>query len=355
MLITPPLPFGGYLLMERIGAGGTAEIFRAVRRGRHPGEKPVALKRLLPHIARDAKICALLQREVGALQRIEHPNVVHLIDHGREGGLPYLVLELVDGCTLRQLLNARAAGDDDQVGLPVCVALWLTREIARGLSAAGRQGIVHRDISPPNIQITLAGDVKILDFGIARVEGLVQTTHGGGLRGKWSYFSPEQVDGRTLDPRSDLFALGSLLYEIIVGTPPFRAATREETMQRILAADYKGLGAAFSDCLGEDWMPDISRPRLELVISQLLGRTADQRPASGEEVSKSVAQLLGASVLTSDHVAGSGLYHHWLAQAVSRVELPKVHVLAQSAEQRGEQVTDPALDDVTQVESGETL
>ena len=351
MRYQPPLAFADYLLMERIGVGGTAEIFRAVRRGRRPGDQPVALKRLLPHIAEDPGIVALLGREVGALERIDHPNVVRLLDHGTHRGLPYLVMELVDGRNLRDLLGPRSEQPGQRPVLPPAVALWIAHEIACALAEAGAHGIIHRDVSPTNIQLTLSGDVKILDFGIARVRGLAQTTHGGAMRGKWAYCSPEQVEGMMLDSRSDLFALGSVLYEMIAGRPPFLGTDRQVTMGLVAAAEYRGLGGVeLGLAAREPWMPAIERVSLELLLGQLLARHPDGRPAQGGDVARRIAELLGASAVGSEFVAESGLYARWLGAAVTELGPVPIQISAGAAEERGETVTDPGGEGVTQVE-----
>lgn len=350
MVLSPPIAFADYLLLERIGVGGTAEIFRAVRRGRRPGDKPVALKRLLPHIAENPELRRLLAREVGALARMEHPCVPRLLDHGEHHGLPYLVMELVDGRSLRDLLGTRQARRATGSRLPVCVALWIAREISRGLGEATRCGIVHRDLSPTNVQITARGEVKILDFGIARVAGLAQTSHGGSRRGKWAYSSPEQIDGRPIDGRSDLFALGSLLFEMLTGRPPFLGATHQETMGRVLQAEYPGLGDGPWDAVaGQAWMPAIEREEVDPLLRTLLARDPAARPARCDAVSRAIAQLLGPSALTSAHVAEAGLYTYWLAQAVAALPPPPEVRSTVAAEHRGAEVTDPADEGVTKI------
>ena len=351
MRYQPPVAFADYLLVERIGVGGTAEIFRAVRRGRRPGEQPVALKRLLPHIAEDREIVSLLGREVGALERIEHPNVVRLLGHGTFRDLPYLVMELIDGRSLRDLLGPRSKLPGERPVIPPAIALWIVHEIAYALAEAGRHGIIHRDISPTNVQITVDGDVKVLDFGIARVRGLVQTSHGGAMRGKWAYSSPEQVEGGALDPRSDLFALGCVLFEMIAGRPPFLGANRHETMGLIAACEYRGLGAVDLDAAErQEWMPAIGRVPLELLLGQLLAQRPTGRPVDGDAVARRAAELLGASSVDSEFVAESGMYARWLAAALADLGPAMAPVSSSSAESRGEEVTDPADEGVTLVE-----
>ena len=344
MRFDSPIPFGRFLLTERIGFGGTAEIFKAVRRGRSPGEGPVAIKRLLPHVAEDRHIVRLLQREVEALQRIDHPNVVRLLDDGEVRGLPYLVMELVDGVTLRMLLAKEELGPRV---LPAAIALSIAAEIAAGLGEAWRHGVVHRDISPTNIQLTAAGDVKILDFGLARVRGMVQTTAGKGLKGKWAYLSPEQIDGQPLDGRSDLFALGSVLYQLLIGVPPFRGAHREETLRKIREHDFVPLEDAVARADAQmlpaaEWMPAIAPADVATLVSALLSHDRHDRPSDGDAVALRCRDLLKDTV--HDH-----RYRSWLADEVRRASPPAGTWTGDAAELRGEAVTDPVGETVTAV------
>ncbi len=328
-----PIPFGDYLLLERIGVGGTAEVFRAVRRGRHPGEKEVALKRLLSWLAEDSELSRLFLREVGALSRIDHPAVVQLLDHGEAGGLPYLVMPLLDGCSLRHLLQKPVGGEPEPLAL--VDALWLTAQLARGLAAAHRQGIVHRDVSPSNVQVTSQGQVLLLDFGIARVAGLALTTQGRSLKGKWAYLSPEQVTGGVIDGRSDLFALGSVLVECIVGKAPFATADRNETLLRVQTARFDGV---------ED-LPDIVAEPLGVLLKRMLALDPAQRPQDGDEVAAALTQL----VERVEPGAGALLARPSLALRVSE-HPPRVVAPPNAAELRGEVVTSTAQnEDVTQV------
>jgi serine/threonine protein kinase len=338
-----PIPYGAYLLTERIGVGGTAEIFRAVRR-RSPGEAAVALKRLLPHIAEDPILVRLLQREVAALKRISHPNVVGLLDHGIERGLPFLVMDLVDGVSLARLLNR---GDGQTRTMPVAVALSIVADVAYGLAEAWRQGIVHRDVSPTNIQVTAHGDVKILDFGLARVRGMAQTTPGQGLKGKWAYLSPEQLEGLPLDGRSDLFALGSVMYQLLVGQPPFRGSNREETLRKLRDHDFVALDQAETPeqliaMPPADWMPTIGRADAVRLVHALLAKLPSERPEDGDAVALRTRDLLGETMADER-------YRHWLAEEVSHAApVPEVW-RGEAAELRGETVTDPVGENVTNV------
>jgi len=200
-----------------------AEVFSGHSIGDHGFQKPVAIKRLLPELANDHVFVDRLIDEAKLLVGMQHGNIVSVLDLARDGDDVFLVMEFVDGPSLRQLLKTRG-----QRGLPLGVATYIVQSAAAGLAFAhGRPGgaIVHADISPSNILLTTSGEVRVADFGIARREG-----GGHGIvEGKWAYMAPEQARGEPLTPRSDVFALGVVLYELICGAHPFgRQVTAEE-------------------------------------------------------------------------------------------------------------------------------
>ena len=344
MDIPRPVPFGNYLLIERIGIGGTAEILRAVRRGRRPGEPEVAVKRLIGPMAEDPACAQLFIREIGALARIDHPCVVKLLDQGEAAGLPFLVMPLLDGCTLRDLLRDPLDPGNPQP-MPAVAALWLAAEVASGLAAAHRAGVVHRDVSPTNVQVTAAGEVQVLDFGIARVAGLAQTTHGQGLRGKWAYLSPEQIAGEPLDGKSDLFSLGTVLVEMLQGTAPFAGSDRQDTLGRIQTVQWSGL--ELTSPLRAELEPMLAN--LETLLADLFARQPDRRPADGDTVAARLCGMLGQA-LALDLTGLTAHGRELLARRVALVDRRPLQPLLSAAELRGEVVTDPALDpDVTAV------
>ncbi len=200
-----------------------AEVFSGNSLGDHGFQKPVAIKRLLPELANDHVFVERLIGEAKLLVGMQHGNVVSVLDLARDGDDVFLVMEFVDGPSLRQLLKFRATR-----GLPLGVATYVVQGAAAGLEFAhNRPGgaIIHADISPSNILLTTSGEVRVADFGIARREG-----GGHGIvEGKWAYMAPEQARGEPLTPRSDVFALGVVLYELICGAHPFgRQVTAEE-------------------------------------------------------------------------------------------------------------------------------
>ncbi|GAB5541785.1 MAG: hypothetical protein SangKO_015450 [Sandaracinaceae bacterium] len=222
---------GPYALVRRIGAGGMGEIFLA----RGPNGEEVAIKRLLAECAKDPVFIGMFLDEARLVKRIHHPNVCEVFEHGQEGAHYYLVMEHIDGVSLRDLLEQRAFR-----GLPFPLAARIMAEVAAGLDHAHRLedelgvplGIVHRDVSPANIMIRKDGQVKLVDFGLAKARTQLMKTQPGLVKGKFGYLAPEQLGGR-VDWRTDLFALGLCFYEAMTGQQLFGQRTAAETVQAI--------------------------------------------------------------------------------------------------------------------------
>lgn len=319
--------FGDYLLIKRIGVGGMSEVFRAQRIVRAPGEPDLALKRLLPAWQDDHQIAQLFMREVEALRRISHPAVVRLIDAGVLHGIPFVVVPWIDGANLRRLLRATGR-NDQQERLPLQACLWLGYQLALGLDAAHRTGVVHRDVSPSNVLVDQQGKVLLIDFGIARVAGLAQTTHGQGLRGKWAYASPEQVAGLPLDHRTDLFSLGSVVVEALHGQAPFGDADRELTLARIGRAEplvWPLLPPELAD--------------VDALLKRMVAVAPDDRPPSAERVAHGFAGALARCGDPEGYLARAQL-------AERTTHLPPFAERSEAlpAELRGEDVTRPEVD-----------
>jgi hypothetical protein len=238
-----PVPFGKYLLLERIASGGMAEVFRAVLRGAAGFEKVVALKRILPAFGEEPGFVTLFQDEARIASTLTHANIAQVFELGEVDGTFYLALELVDGLDLGKLVKRLAAARQP---MPLACAVFIVAEAARGLAHAHETrgpdgqlvGIVHRDVSPPNLLLSRAGDVKVADFGIAKAAGKVHKTETGVVMGKLRYMSPEQVAGDVeLDARSDIFSLGVILYELCAGGPLFPDAPPVRAAELVRTAD----------------------------------------------------------------------------------------------------------------------
>ena len=270
-LFTPGQRLGSYELVRRLAVGGMAEVYLAYAVGPGDFRKLVAIKRLLPQNALDPQLLRMFLDEARLMARLSHPNIpqVTAVDDGAEGAIPYFVMEYVHGTDLRGVLNAAAPGP-----LPLEHALQIAAAVAAGLHHAhehrGSAGqlleIVHRDISPSNVLVNFDGGVKITDFGVAKWSEQKSFTHQGQLKGKFAHMSPEQCRGEPLDRRSDVFALGTLLYEMTTGQPAFAADSEYELLKQIVSRDAPAPripGAVFPVQLEEIVLKSLRRDRAD--------------------------------------------------------------------------------------------
>jgi serine/threonine protein kinase len=232
---------GHYRVLEKIGSGAMGEVFRA--RDERLG-RDVALKLIRPSSSDNPDHVRRFELEARAAAALNHPNIVSIYDVGFTDGSPYIVCELLEGKTLRQRLAEGA--------LPVRLAVDYSQQIVRGLIAAHDHRIIHRDLKPENLFVTTDGRVKILDFGVAKlqslpedsgrsVEELTTVTKSGAVVGTVAYMSPEQLRGKAVDHRSDIFSVGSILYEMLTGRRAFRGETEVDTITAVLLEDPPGI------------------------------------------------------------------------------------------------------------------
>ena len=233
-----PIPFGKYLLLERVNVGGMAEVFKAKAFGVEGFERLVALKRILPSIAEDTEFIKMFIDEAKIAVQLTHANVAQIFDLGKVGDSYFIAMEYVRGRDLRAIFDrARKRGEP----LPVPMACYVTMKVCEGLdyahnkrNPAGRDMLlVHRDVSPQNVLLSHDGEVKIIDFGIAKAVGKASKTQAGILKGKFGYMSPEQVRGLPLDRRSDVFAVGICLYEVLTGERLFVGESDFSTLEKV--------------------------------------------------------------------------------------------------------------------------
>ena len=231
--------FGPYELLDRVAIGGMAEVFKAKRTGAEGFEKVVALKRILPHLSDNKEFLDMFIDEAKMVVGLAHPNIVQIYDLDHVDKSYYIAMEYVHGRDLRTIMKrAREKG----LRMPLDLSLRVVSQVCAALEYAHRKKdekgrpmqIVHRDVSPQNILISFEGEVKLVDFGIAKAATKASNTDRGALRGKLLYMSPEQAWGRTIDRRSDVFSLGIVLYEMVTETKPFIGAGTELTILELV-------------------------------------------------------------------------------------------------------------------------
>ncbi len=235
-----PLPrqFGKYVLVRKIAQGGMAEIFKAKTAGAEGFEKEVVIKRILPHFTEDESFVKMFIDEAAITSKLQHANIVQIFDFDVCEGSYYIAMELIEGVDLKKVIDVGL-----KVGHPLSIAqvVWIMMEISKGLHYAHTKeykgqplNIVHRDISPHNAMVSYQGEVKLMDFGIAKAAQRSTKTMAGTVKGKVAYMSPEQARGKPLDGRSDLFALGIMLWEMLTGKRLFLGDSDFETLTNVL-------------------------------------------------------------------------------------------------------------------------
>jgi Tfp pilus assembly protein PilF/tRNA A-37 threonylcarbamoyl transferase component Bud32 len=238
-----PVRFGKYLLLEKMAAGGMAELYRAKTIGVQGLEKLIAIKKILPHLAKEKELTGSFIDEAKLAALLNHQDIVKIYDFGSMEDSYFISMEFLFGKDLRALF-----GKAKEKGRPLSIeyALYVMSRVCSGLDYAHKlkdfQGkplnIIHRDISPQNVFVTYEGDVKILDFGIAKAASQSTITQYGMIKGKVAYMSPEQAAGKPVDRRSDIFSTGILLYEAVTGTRMFTGESTMQILARVREAEY---------------------------------------------------------------------------------------------------------------------
>ena len=272
MVTAAPERFGEYELVRRLGVGGMAEAFLAIRRGPAGFEQRVCLKRILATFQDDPEFIRMFLREARLSALLHHNHIARVLDFGVVDGSHYLTLELIEGTDLRRVLaHLREHGETLGPGLTIYIAtaLAFALDFAHTADEDGNAaGIVHRDVSPSNILLSKAGEIKLADFGIAKETNRPGSIQSAALKGKVPYMAPEYALGRRCDARTDLFSLGVLLYECLAGRRPFDGDNDIETLDRARRGEHERLRAV---------APQAPSP-LVSAIESLLNPDAARRP-----------------------------------------------------------------------------
>ena len=277
--MTGPLRYGKYLLLERVNVGGMAEVFKAKAFGVEGFERLVAVKRILPAIAENDEFTTMFIDEAKIAVQLTHANIAQIFDLGRVGDSFYIAMEYVHGRDLRAIFDrCRRLGES----VPIPMACFVTMQVCEGLDYAHNQrdrsgrelNLVHRDVSPQNVLVSNDGEVKLIDFGVAKAAGRSGTTQSGILKGKFGYMSPEQVRGEPVDRRSDVFAVGICLYEMLTGERLFAGASDFSTLEKVRTVDVVP---------PSERNPAVQN-ELERIVMRALARDPDERYASAMEL-----------------------------------------------------------------------
>lgn len=320
--------FGKYLLLEKVAAGGMAEVFLAKSAGAGGVNKFVAIKRILPQFSGHQEFIDMFKEEAKIAVNLNHGNVVSIFDFGIEKDSFFLVMEYVAGKNLRQIIN-----EIKKINKTFSIeqVVYMIKEVAAGLdhahrcvdSATGRPlNITHRDMSPQNVMVSFEGEIKVIDFGIAKAESQLETTKAGTLKGKFGYMSPEQAEGFPIDPRTDIFALGIVLWELLANDRLFTANNEAAILRKI------------RDCQ----IPSIRKinpavpPELERIVNKALAKDKNLRYQTAANFHRDLNRFLNTqypdfsphdfSVFIKD-----SFHQHYIEQRNKLVEFAKAQAL----------------------------
>jgi len=279
--------FGPYVLLEKIATGGMAEVWKARRRGVEGFQKMVAIKKILPHLSDNEDFIEMFVDEAKLAAQLNHNNIIHIYDLGKIGTSYYIAMELIDGHDLKTILKR---GEERDLSLPLDISLFIASKIAAALDYAHRKrdfdekemGLVHRDVSPQNVLISHEGDIKLCDFGIAKAASKASHTQAGALKGKLQYMSPEQAWGRKIDKRSDIFALGTVLFEMLTGRKLFLGESEMAILD--LVRDAK--------VVAPSTVNDEVSPEIDKIVLKALGKDPGERYQTAGDMARDLDAVL---------------------------------------------------------------
>jgi serine/threonine-protein kinase len=288
---------GRYRLQRQLGVGGMAEVFKAQASGPGGFERTLVVKRILPERCEDPEFVRMFVAEAKILGMLHHPNVVQAYDFGDDGGTLFLVLEYVDGPSVGRILRGLRSSNQS---MPIAIAAHFGHEVARALeyvhNLKGSDGeplnVIHRDVTPSNIVVTSSGTTKLLDFGIARYETSDAATDHHSVKGKPAYLAPEILEGKKIDARVDLFALGVVVYEMLTSKPLFGSDHELVTLRKVVSMPIEP--------------PSRLRPEvpatLDAIVMKALERDPDKRYQSAAEMARDLNEFVVASALRADEL-----------------------------------------------------
>jgi len=276
---------GPYRLLRLLGEGGMGQVYLARRTFTGGVERTCVVKTIRPHLATDSSYEQMFFREAKILCLLHHQNIVQILDFDRVDGLLYLAMEYIEGQDLQAFLHRLSQKREP---LPLETTLRIIAEVLRGLDYAHRRtdekgdrlGIIHRDLTPNNILISKEGEVKIVDFGLAKSVTATSQSQSGALKGKLHYLSPEQIESKGVDLRTDVFAAGVVLYEMLAGVQPFRAESVSGLLAKIVRGEYTPAST----------VADVPR-ELDLVLARALACDPGERYASAAQMLADIEQL----------------------------------------------------------------
>ena len=282
-----PIPFGKYLLLERISVGGMAEVFKAKSFGVEGFEKIIAIKRILPSIAEDAEFIQMFIDEAKIAGQLSHANICQIFELGKITDSHFIAMEFVWGKDLLQIQNRFRKM---RATMTMAMCAFVAAKVCEGLDYAHRKKdalgrplqIIHRDVSPQNILVSYEGEIKVIDFGIAKAASRSSKTQAGVLKGKFGYMSPEQVRGLPLDRRSDLFAIGTILYELLTGERLFLGESDFSTLEKVRNVDIHPVSHFNKQ------VP----PALEKIVMKSLARNVEDRYQWANELQEDLLSYL---------------------------------------------------------------
>ena len=277
-----------YRVVEKLESGGMAEVFLAESEGLQGFRKQVAIKRVLPHLSEKKKFISMFLDEARLSAQLSHSNCVQVFDIGVGDNAYFIVMEYVDGANLKAVAETMKK---QGIQFPMPAAVYLCIEICKGLAYAHEMkdpstgvamNIVHRDMSPPNVLLTKYGEVKIVDFGLAKANSQLEKSEPGIIKGKFSYLSPEAAQGQDVDARTDIFAVGIILWELLAGQRLFLGETDFQTVKKVQQANIPAISS----------LNKAVTPELERIINKSLARDPAQRYTTARDLAKELTTFL---------------------------------------------------------------